>query len=132
MAEQIERGQIWLFTFSRTDKRRPVLVLTRPEVIRLLDTVMVAPITSAIRGAPSEVIVGVDECGQLVNYFAVDTHYSRNDQLLTIPARIDPCRGQDFLQSLFSHLSATPRTLRHSCPESVRLYGNGHLAYSGT
>ena len=61
MAKRIERGQIWLFTFSRPDKRRPVLVLTRPEVIRLLDTVMVAPITSAIRGAPSEVIVGVDE-----------------------------------------------------------------------
>ena len=61
MAERIERGQIWLFSFSRPDKRRPVLVLTRPEVIRLLDTVMVAPITSAIRGAPSEVIVGVDE-----------------------------------------------------------------------
>ena len=50
-----------MFDFSRPDKRRPVLVLTRPEVIELLHTVMVAPITSTIRGAPSEVIVGVDE-----------------------------------------------------------------------
>ena len=61
MAERIKRGEIWLFDFSRPDKRRPVLVLTRVEVIELLHTVMVAPITSTIRGAPSEVIVGVEE-----------------------------------------------------------------------
>ena len=61
MAERISRGQIWQFTFSRPDKRRPVLVLTRPEVIELLHTVMVAPITSTIWGAPAEVIVGVEE-----------------------------------------------------------------------
>ncbi len=61
MAERISRGQIWQYTFNRPDKRRPVLVLTRPEVIDLLHTVMVAPITSTIHGAPSEVVVGVDE-----------------------------------------------------------------------
>ena len=61
MAERIIRGQIWQFAFARPDKRRPVLVVTRTEVIDLLHTVMVAPITSTIRGAPSEVIVGVEE-----------------------------------------------------------------------
>lgn len=61
MADRIGRGEIWMFDFSRPDKRRPVLVLTRSEVIGLLHTVMVAPITSTIRGAPSEVLVGVDE-----------------------------------------------------------------------
>lgn len=61
MAGRVNRGDIWLFTFKPPDKRRPVLVLTRQEVIGLLSTVMVAPITSAIRGAPSEVLVGVDE-----------------------------------------------------------------------
>jgi mRNA interferase MazF len=50
-----------MYTFKRPDKRRPVLVLSRPDVIPLLSTVMVAPITSAIRGAPSEVVVGIDE-----------------------------------------------------------------------
>ena len=38
-----------------------MLVLSRPDVIPLLSTVMVAPITSTIRGAPSEVAVGIDE-----------------------------------------------------------------------
>jgi mRNA interferase MazF len=61
MAEGVNRGEIWLYCFESPDKRRPVLVLTRPEVIELLPTVMVAPITSTIRGAPSEVLVGVEE-----------------------------------------------------------------------
>jgi mRNA interferase MazF len=50
-----------MYTFRTPDKRRPVLVLSRQEVIGLLRTVMVAPITSTILGAPSEVIVGVTE-----------------------------------------------------------------------
>ena len=61
MASQLNRGEIWMYTFTRRDKRRPVLVLTRQEVISMLRTVMVAPITSTIHGAPSEVVVGIDE-----------------------------------------------------------------------
>jgi mRNA interferase MazF len=61
VANRISRGQIWQFAFSRPDKRRLVLVLSRPDVIELLHTVMIAPITSTIRGAPSEVIIGIDE-----------------------------------------------------------------------
>ena len=36
-------------------------MLSRPEAIEVLHTVMVAPITSAIRGIPSEVLVGSAE-----------------------------------------------------------------------
>ncbi|UCF97481.1 MAG: type II toxin-antitoxin system PemK/MazF family toxin [Spirochaetaceae bacterium] len=61
MARRVKRGEIWHFAFAKPDKLRPVLVLTRQEVIELLHTVMVAPITSTIHGAPSEVIVGIDE-----------------------------------------------------------------------
>lgn len=61
MARDLGRGEIWLFSFRAPDKRRPVLVLTRQEVIGLLHTVMVAPVTSTVRGSPSEVLVGVDE-----------------------------------------------------------------------
>lgn len=61
MARGVRRGEIWLYDFRRPDKRRPVLVLTRQDVIPLIGTVMVAPITSTIRGAPSEVVVGIDE-----------------------------------------------------------------------
>jgi mRNA interferase MazF len=50
-----------MYRFKAPDKRRPVLVLTRQEVIPLLHSVMVAPITSTRRGAPSEVYVGINE-----------------------------------------------------------------------
>lgn len=61
MAERIKRGEIWFYRFKHPDKSRPVLILTRPEVIELLNTVMVAPITSTIHGAPSEVVVGIED-----------------------------------------------------------------------
>jgi mRNA interferase MazF len=61
MARAVIRGEIWQYTFATPDKRRPVLVISRQDVIGLLHTVMVAPITSTIRGAPSEVIVGIEE-----------------------------------------------------------------------
>lgn len=61
MARRVNRGEVWGYRFASPDKWRPVLVLTRQEVIGLLHTVMVAPITSTVRGAPSEVMVGVGE-----------------------------------------------------------------------
>lgn len=61
MAREVSRGEIWRYRFAAPDKKRPVLILTRQEVIGLLHTVMVAPITSTIRGAPSEVVIGAME-----------------------------------------------------------------------
>jgi mRNA interferase MazF len=61
MAE-VARGEIWYFGFPKPNKRRPVLVLTRRQIIGHLETVTVAPITSTIRGIPTEVVIGT-ECG---------------------------------------------------------------------
>lgn len=61
MARAVNRGEIWTYRFKAPDRRRPVLVLSRQEVISLLHTVMVAPVTSARRGLPSEVLVGTKE-----------------------------------------------------------------------
>jgi len=60
VARRVRRGDIWLYRFDAPDKRRPVVVLSREEVIGLLRTVMVAPVTSTVHGAPSEVLVGVE------------------------------------------------------------------------
>jgi mRNA interferase MazF len=57
----VRRGEIWRYHFKAPDKTRPVVVLSRPDAIGLLHTVMVAPVTSTVRGAPSEVPVGVAE-----------------------------------------------------------------------
>lgn len=61
MASRVNRCEIWLYSFGVPDKRRPVLVLSRQRAISLLRAVLVAPITSAAHGAPSEVQVGTEE-----------------------------------------------------------------------
>jgi len=61
MARGVNRGEIWMYRFRAPDKRRPVLVLSRQEVIPFLHTVIIAPITSTIRGIPGEVLVGISE-----------------------------------------------------------------------
>ncbi len=50
-----------MYKFRKPDKLRPVLILSRQDVIGLIDTVIVAPITSTVYGVPSEVIVGIDQ-----------------------------------------------------------------------
>ena len=49
-----------MFSFPQPDKKRPVLILTRHDLIARLHTVTVAPITSIIRGVPSAVVVGTE------------------------------------------------------------------------
>ncbi len=61
MVEGLIRGEIWFYDFKPPNKPRPVVVLSRQEVIPLLRTVIVASVTSTIHGAPSEVLIGVDE-----------------------------------------------------------------------
>lgn len=61
MAEGIVRGDVRLYQFAVPDKRRPVVVLTRESAIGYLSTVTVAPITSTIRGVPSEVVLDEDD-----------------------------------------------------------------------
>lgn len=58
MARGIVRGDIWMFEFRKPDKKRPVLVLARQDAIDVLHAVMVVPITTVIRGLPSEVALG--------------------------------------------------------------------------
>jgi mRNA interferase MazF len=52
------RGDVWL---AHLDKVRPVIVLTRDPMGSLLNAVIVAPVTSTIRGLSTEVLVGPDD-----------------------------------------------------------------------
>ena len=52
------RGEVWLYRFGEPDKRRPVLVLSRPEALEVMQTALVAGITGTIRGLPTEVPLG--------------------------------------------------------------------------
>lgn len=49
------RGDVWL---AELDKLRPVIVLTRDPMGHFLNAVLVAPVTSTVRGLSTEVSVG--------------------------------------------------------------------------
>ncbi len=57
----MKRGEVRWYDFQPPDKRRPVLILTRTSVIPFLHEVTVAPVTSTIRGIPSEIKLGFDD-----------------------------------------------------------------------
>ena len=57
MAARLARGEIRLYQFAAPDKRRPVLVLTDDAAMPHLSKVTIAPITSTVRGVPSEVVL---------------------------------------------------------------------------
>jgi mRNA interferase MazF len=58
----VNRGEIWLVQLGR--KRRPVLVLTRPQVIDVRALVTVAEVTTSTRGLAAEVsIIEHNEAG---------------------------------------------------------------------
>jgi mRNA interferase MazF len=61
-----------MYRFARPDKQRPVVVLTRESAVAYLSTVTVAPITSTIRGVPSEVVL--DEADGMKTKCAVNLH----------------------------------------------------------
>lgn len=56
----MKRGEIRLCELAPPDKRRPVLILSRDATLKLLRTAVVAPITTSIRGLPSEVRLGIE------------------------------------------------------------------------
>lgn len=61
MAARLARGDIRLYNFNPPDKNRPVVVLTRDSALAYLGTATVAPITSTIRGVPSEVLLNEED-----------------------------------------------------------------------
>lgn len=61
MAGAITRGDVRLVQFAAPDKNRPAVVLTRGNAIGYLAAVTVAPVTSTIRGVPSEVVLDTED-----------------------------------------------------------------------
>jgi len=55
MSAAVRRGEVWL---AELDKVRPVVVLSRDPMGRLLHSVVIAPVTSTVRGLSTEVPLG--------------------------------------------------------------------------
>ena len=99
----VRRGEIWL---ADLDKRRPVVVLTRDPLGRLLHSVICGPVTSSVRGLNTEV--------ELSEVDGVRTRSVVNlDNLQLVPrARLARRVGR-----------ATPATLRAICAAAAEAMG---------
>jgi mRNA interferase MazF len=58
---RLKRGEVRWYQFSRPDKKRPVVILTRDSVLEYLAEATIAPVTRTVRGIPSEVLLGPDD-----------------------------------------------------------------------
>ncbi len=56
----LRRGDIW-WRDEPTSNRRPYLLMTRDEAIPVLTRVVAVPLTTTIRGIPSELRLGPDD-----------------------------------------------------------------------
>ena len=56
----VAQAELWLME-TPNQKRRPVLIVSRDDVIPALDNIIVAPVTSTIRSMPTCIPVGAAE-----------------------------------------------------------------------
>jgi mRNA interferase MazF len=56
----VAQAELWLME-TPNQKRRPVLIVSRDEVIPVLNNIVVAPVTSTVREIPTCIPVGPDE-----------------------------------------------------------------------
>ena len=57
----MRRGEVRWYRFRHPDKERPVLLLTRDDVIGSLNELIVVPATRTVRGLASEVLLTSDD-----------------------------------------------------------------------
>ena len=57
----MRHGEIRWYKFTRPDKKRPVLILTRNSVLEYLGEVTVDPVTGTVRNIPSEVFLSSED-----------------------------------------------------------------------
>jgi mRNA interferase MazF len=96
----IGHGQVW-WADMPGEKIRPVVILTRSRVAERLTRVVVAPITSTVRGIATEVSLGTSEGvadGSVANLDNVQL--LAVGRLLRRAGRIDGARWRDFCAAI--------------------------------
>jgi mRNA interferase MazF len=68
----VARGEVW-WGETPEEKGRPFLVVSRDAANRVMQRVLVAPVTSRIRGVPSELLLGQAEGLRQQSVAAFDT-----------------------------------------------------------
>ncbi len=113
MARTLSRGDLWLHRFGAPDRWRPVLVLTRDDLVNRMHTVVVAPVTTTIRGIRSEVRVGTFEGLKHDSVVNLDhVHTVRRNDLHQWIGRLGPGRMFEVCQALNTALGCEATMVR--------------------
>jgi mRNA interferase MazF len=94
----LEHGQVW---WADIDRVRPVVVLTRTRVASRLHRVLVAPVTTTVRGIATEVPLGGAEGVKPGSVASLDNaQLLPVDQLVAPAGRVDPDRWHEFCEAM--------------------------------
>jgi mRNA interferase MazF len=92
----VKRGEIRWYTFKLPDKRRPVLILTRAEVVDYLNELIVVPITRAIRGLATEVVLRPEDGMPVASALNFDhVALAQRDRLGSVICNLPPERWSE-------------------------------------
>lgn len=99
----MRRGELRWYTFRLPDKRRPVMILTRNEVIESLSELIVVPVTRTIRGLSTEVVLTQAD-GMPVTCALNFDHVSlaRQDRIGSVIAELPNARWQEVRAALLT------------------------------
>ena len=90
----MNRGEIRWYAFRVPDKRRPVPLLSRTEVVDQLNEVIVAPVTRTIRGLATEVALTQNDGTPVVCALNFDhVALGQKDRLGPVLASLSASRG---------------------------------------
>ncbi|HEX9774471.1 MAG TPA: type II toxin-antitoxin system PemK/MazF family toxin [Actinomycetota bacterium] len=95
---RLAHAQVW---WADLDKVRPVVVLTRSRAAPRLRRVLVAPVTTTVRGIPTEVALGAAEGveeGSVANLDNV--HLVPVDRLVAPAGAVAPGRWPEFCRAM--------------------------------
>lgn len=96
----IARGEVW-WSEDPVLGRRPVLVLTRDAVLHALRRPLVAPLTTRVRGIPTEVALDETDGVPQKCVVSLDNVQPLSESLLFEPiARLDPERMRQVCEAL--------------------------------
>lgn len=96
----VSRGEVWWYE-EPSEKRRPLLILTRDEAIPLLRQVLAVPATGRSRGIPTE--VGLDQADGMPTtcVLSIDNTRLAHTALFTgFITRLGPERMEQVCQAL--------------------------------
>lgn len=99
----MKRGEIRWYSFKLLDKRRPVLLLTRDEVVDHLNELIVVPVTRTIRGPTTEVVLLPEDGMPIVSALNLDhIALAQRDRLGPVICTLPQARWQEVRIALLS------------------------------